>query len=120
MHAPIPQDAEDLFDRLVPEALLRSPDRARRLDTVLCFKVGGAMGGTWTIDCLWSSSVPTCTSGTVEGSARCTVEVSGGDFQAMLKEPKVATQLYAQGKLLITGDPMHAPKIAALFDIVRG
>lgn len=120
MLTPIPKDAQDLFDRLVPEALLRSPDRARQLDTVLCFKIGGDLGGTWSINCSRSSTIPTCTSGAVEGAARCTVEVSADDFQAMLLEPKVATQLYGQGKLRIVGDPLHAPKIAALFDIVRG
>lgn len=120
MPSPIPKDAQDLFDRLVPEALLRAPERARQLDTVLCFKIVGDLGGTWTIDCSQARPAPTCTSGAVEGAARCTVEVSRDDFQAMLLDPKVATQLYGQGKLRIAGDPMHAPKIAALFDIVRG
>jgi len=112
----VPTDASDLFDRLVPAALARSPEKARAIDTILCFKIEGS--GDWTIDCSREATPPTCVKES-SARARCTVEIASGDFAAMLSDPNVGMQLYFQKRLRLSGDPTHALKIAALFDLVR-
>jgi hypothetical protein len=114
--ATIPTDAHDLFDHLLPAALTHSPQKAREIDTTLCFKIEGS--GDWTIDCSRAVAAPTCLPGSAAG-ARCTVEMASSDFLAMLSDPNVGMQLYYQKKLRISGDPTHALKIAALFDLLR-
>jgi hypothetical protein len=112
----LPVSADALFDRLLPAALLRSPAKAQDLDTILCFKIEG--GGDWTIDCLRTTPAPTCTRGASD-KAQCTVEMTDADFTAMLSDPNVGMQLYFQKKLRLAGDPMHAIKIAPLFELLR-
>ena len=114
--ATIPADVHDLFDRLVPAALTHSPAKARELDTILCFAIEGS--GDWTIDCSRAVALPTCAQGR-SASARCTVEIASSDFSAMLSDPNVGMQLYFQKNLRLSGDPTHALKIAALFDLLR-
>lgn len=110
----IPTSAPDIFDRLLPEALARDPDWARELDTILCFKIGDS---AWTIDCSRAAASPTCTQGSSD-NARCTVEIDSVNFLAMLSDPNVGMQLYFQKKLRLSGDPMHALKIAPLFSLI--
>lgn len=110
------KNAADLFDRLLPEALTRSPERARALDTILCFKIEG--GGDWTIDCSQDAPSPTCTRGISE-KALCTVEIRSGDFLAMFSDPNVGMQLYFQKKLRLSGDSAHALKIVLLFELAQ-
>jgi uncharacterized protein YozE (UPF0346 family) len=106
----------DLFEHLLPEALVRSPERAQAINTILCFQIEGY--GDWTIDCSRTSSPPTCIRGRSK-SACCTVEISGSGFVAMLSDPNVGMQLYFQKKLRISGDLSHAIKIASVFELVR-
>jgi len=103
-----------LFEHLLPEALMLRPERARALDTILCFRLEGC--GDWTVDC--KSDPPICARGRSDGAC-CFVEVSGGDFAAMFSDPNVGMQLYAQKKLRISGDLSHATKIAEVFDLAR-
>lgn len=112
----VPKDTADLFDRLLPEALLHGPDRARAIDTILCFKIEG--DGDWTIDCSKDAEAPTCTRGVSERS-RCTVEIGSRDFLSMLSDPNVGMQLYFQKRLRLSGDPAHATKIAPVFELVQ-
>jgi hypothetical protein len=111
----IPTSAPDLFNRLMSEALARHPDRAREIDTILCFKIGD---GAWTIDCSRAAVSPTCTQGSSD-KARCTVEIDSTNFLAMLSDPSAGMQLYFQKKLHLSGDPAHALKIAPLFELLR-
>ena len=53
------------------------------------------------------------------GKAQCTVEVSHEDFKTMLGDPNAGMQLYFQGKLRVSGDPMLAMKLQQLFEIAR-
>lgn len=112
----LPKDASDLFDNLVPEGLKLSPDKARALNAIYCFKITGEGGGVWTVDC--TANPPSCTKGDA-GRAQCAVEVSHADFKTMLADPNAAMQLYFQGKLRVSGDPMLAMKLQQLFEIAR-
>jgi putative sterol carrier protein len=112
----LPKDARDLFDNLVPQGLKQYPDKARELNATYGFKITGDGGGEWTVDC--TANPPTCTKGET-GKPQCMVEVAHADFKTMLADPNAAMQLYFQGKLRVSGDPMLAMKLSQLFAIAR-
>jgi len=112
--ATLPKDAKELFDDQVPKALSEHPDKAREVDAIYCFKITGDGGGDWTVDL--RSDPPTCATGD-DGSAQCTIEVAHEDFKSMLSDPQAGMQLYFQGKLKVTGDPMLATKLQQFFDM---
>jgi putative sterol carrier protein len=114
--ATLPKDATELFDNLVPAGLAQYPDKAGELNAVYCFKITGEGGGEWTVDT--TAKPPTCTRGD-SGKAQCTVEVSHDDFKTMLADPNAGMQLYFQGKLRVSGDPMLAMKLQQLFELAR-
>jgi putative sterol carrier protein len=111
-----PKDAKELFDEQVPAALKAHPDRAKAVNAVYCFKISGEGGGDWTVDL--ASDPPTCQKGDT-GKAQCTIEVSAEDFKSMLGNAQVGMQLYFQGKLKVTGDPMLATKLQQFFQIAQ-
>lgn len=107
-------DAQTLFNDKVPKALSSNAAKAREIGAVYCFKITGDGGGTWTVDLV--SDPPTCASGDA-GKAQCSIEVAHEDFKAMLGNPSLGMQLYFQGKLRVTGDPMLATKLQKLFSL---
>jgi alkyl sulfatase BDS1-like metallo-beta-lactamase superfamily hydrolase len=106
-------DAKTLFDEKLPNALTQSPDKAKALNAVYQFNVTG--DGQWTVDL--KSATPSVTPGQV-ANADCTIEISSEDFQSLLGNPGLGIQLYFQGKLKVTGDPMLATKLQTLFSLV--
>ena len=108
------QSAQELFDTQVPEALAKHPDRAKEINAVYLFKIAGDGGGTWTVDL--TANPPAVTQGD-KGNAQCTFEVAHDDFKQMLTNPAMGMQLYFQGKLKVTGDPMLATKLQKLFQL---
>lgn len=114
--ANLPTNATELFDNLVPQGLAQYPDKARELNAVYLFKITGEGGGEWTVDTV--ANPPTCTKGDT-GKSQCAVSVSHDDFKTMLSDPNAGMQLYFQGKLQVSGDPMLAMKLQQLFEIAR-
>ena len=114
--AKVPDNAKELFDVQVPEAIAKNPDKAKEINAVYLFKITGDDGGEWTVDL--ASATPSCKPG-VHGSPQCTVEVAHADFKSMLTNPALGMQLYFQGKLQVSGDPMLAMKLQQLFEIAR-
>jgi putative sterol carrier protein len=114
--ANLPTNASELFDDLVPKGLAAFPDKARELNAIYCFKIIGDDGGEWTVDT--TANPPTCTKGD-SGKAQCTIDVTHDDFKAMLADPNAGMQLYFQGKLRVSGDPMLAMKLQQLFELAR-
>jgi hypothetical protein len=110
--ATLPKDAKELFDVQVPQALKQFPERAREVNAIYGFKITGDGGGEWTVDL--TSDPPVCNKGDT-GNAQCTIEVSHEDFKSMLTDPQVGMQLYFQGKLKVTGDPMLATRLQQFF-----
>ncbi len=106
--AETPNSAAELFDEALPDRLKQHPEKAKEVNAVYLFKITGEGGGDWTVDL--ASDPPTCTRGD-SGKAQCTVEVSHEDFKSMLANPQVGMQLYFQGKLKVSGDPMLATKL---------
>jgi putative sterol carrier protein len=108
----IPKDARKLFDEQVPKALENYPDKAREVAAIYSFNITGDGGGEWTVDL--KSDPPTCVKGD-QGSAECSIEITHDDFKHMLSDPEAGMQLYFEGKLKVTGDPMLATKLQQLF-----
>lgn len=107
------KNADDLFDQLAA-GISRAPQKAREIAAIYCFKITGANGGEWTVDC--RANPPTCVRGD-GGKAQCIVEVGSDDFLKMLVDPNLGMQLYFQGKLRVSGDPTLAMKLQALFEL---
>ncbi|MBP6632709.1 MAG: SCP2 sterol-binding domain-containing protein [Kofleriaceae bacterium] len=112
----LPKDAQELFNVMIPEGLKRFPDKAREVNAIYGFKIAGEGGGDWTVDL--TSDPPTCATGD-SGKAQCTIEVTHDDFKAMLADPNAGMQLYFQGRLRVSGDPMLAMKLQQFFDLAK-
>ena len=103
-----------LFDHLLPEALAKHPDRARSIDTILCFKIDGA--GDWIVDCSKGAPQPTCVRG-VSSEAPCTVEIGVRGFVSMLSDPNAGMKLYFNKELRLLGDTLQVTKIPLIFEL---
>jgi hypothetical protein len=112
--AKVPESAQELFNTQIPEALAKHAEKAKEINAVYLFKITGDDGGMWTVDL--AGTPPSCTSGD-KGNAQCTIEVAHADFKQMLQNPALGMQLYFQGKLRVTGDPMLATKLQKLFSM---
>lgn len=108
----VPESAQELFNQQIPEALAKHAEKAKEINAVYLFKITGENGGTWTVDL--ASATPSCTPGE-KTTPQCTIEVDSNDFKQMLANPAMGMQLYFQGKLRVTGDPMLATKLQKLF-----
>jgi hypothetical protein len=111
-----PKDAKELFDVMVPDALAKWPDKAKEVNAIYFFKITGDGGGEWTANL--TEDTPTCVAGDT-GNAQCSIEVSSEDFNTMLTNPQIGMQLYFQGKLKVTGDPMLATKLQQFFSLAQ-
>ena len=112
--ATTPTSATNLFDELLPKTLGQFPDKAKEVGAIYAFKIGGDGGGEWTVDL--KSDTPNVSKG-VQAGANCTIEVAHGDFMSMLTNPAMGMQLFMQGKLRVSGDPMLAMKLQKLFSL---
>jgi hypothetical protein len=113
----IPKDAQELFDKQVPEALKAHPDKAAEVNAIYLFKISGEGGGEWTVNL--TGSAPSCVRGDA-GGAQCTIEIAHEDFKTMLTDPNAGMQLYFQGKLRVAGDPMLATRLQQFFALAQG
>lgn len=114
--AVMPRDAQHLFNELIPQALKEHPDKAKEVNAIYGFNITGEGGGQWTVDL--TANPPTCAAGDT-GKAQCTIEVAHEDFKAMFGNPQLGMQLYFQGKLRVTGDPMLATKLQQFFQLAQ-
>lgn len=112
--ATMPQTAQELFNEQVPKALASYPEKAKEIGAVYFFNVTGDGGGEWTVDL--KSDAPSCQPGK-HGTPQCSIEIAHDDFKNMLGNPALGMQLYFQGKLKVTGDPMLATKLQKLFSM---
>jgi putative sterol carrier protein len=111
----MPTSVKEFFDTKVPEALQKSPDKAKEVAAVYLFKISGPDGGTWTADL--NSTPPTCVAGE-KGAAQCTIEATDADFRAMIDGGMpVAMQLFFSGKIKVTGDANLAPRLSKILQM---
>jgi putative sterol carrier protein len=114
----MPTSVKEFFDTKVPEALLKSPEKAKEVAAVYLFKISGADGGTWTADL--NSSPPSCVAGE-KGAAQCTIEATDADFRSMIDGGMpVAMQLFFSGKIKVTGDANLAPRLSKVLQMGAG
>jgi len=106
--------AKEIFDKRVPEALKKYPDKAREINAIYLMRVSGDGGGEWTVDLV--SNPPTCQVG-AHGTPQCTIDMANEDFEAMMENPQLGMQLYFQGKLKVEGDPMLATRMTKLLSL---
>jgi hypothetical protein len=109
--------AEELFDERLPVVLTRYEGKAKahEINARYCFSIAGV--GVWSVDC--TAPQPTVVLGN-DGRAQCTITVDHADFKRWLVDPNAGMQLYFQGKLGVSGDPMLVMKVQSLFDLARG
>jgi hypothetical protein len=117
MNMAMPKDAQELFDKLMPEALQKHPDKAREVNAVYFFDISGDGGGKWTVDL--TSDPPKVVKGD-SGNSQCAIAMTNEDFQTMLSDPQAGMQLYFQGKLQVNGDPMLAMKLQTFLELAKG
>jgi hypothetical protein len=114
----MPTSVKEFFDKRVPEALSKHPEKAADMAAVYQFKISGPDGGTWTADL--KSTPPTCVPGAV-GTPQCTIEASDSDFRTMIEGGmQAAMQLFFSGKLKVQGDPNLATKLSKLLQMGAG
>ncbi|MBL9003929.1 MAG: SCP2 sterol-binding domain-containing protein [Myxococcales bacterium] len=113
--AGIPTSASDLFDNILPASIAKNPAAAQQVGAVYVFKISGEGGGEWTVDL--KSSPPGISKGVKDQGVECTIEVTNADFVSMLQNPNLGMQLFMQGKLRVSGNPMLAMKLQNLFKL---
>ncbi len=111
----MPTSVKDFFERRVPDALSRYPDRAKEVAATFLFTIAGKDGGTWTADLVSSPAV--CLAGTV-GQPQCTIEASDDDFRSLIDGgTPAAMQLFLSGRLKVGGDPMLISRLLRLLQM---
>ena len=104
-------DAKTWFSEKLPKILEKHPERGKEIDANFMFVITGDAGGKWFVDL--KAEPPAVSEG--EGEADCTIEMEDSDFEEMTADFQIAMQLYFQGKLKVSGDPMLATKLQGLF-----
>lgn len=113
----MPKDAQELFDQKLPAALSKFPDQAREVNAIYFFDITGDGGGKWTVDL--TSDPPKVAKGDT-GNSQCAITMTHEDFQTMLSDPQAGMQLYFQGRLTVSGDPMLAMKLQSFLELAKG
>lgn len=95
--------ARDFFSKDLPAKMKADEAGAKSLGGSIKFAVAGA--GTWVAD------FPNLTVSESDGEAKCTVEVSEADFNAILAKTLNPQMAFMSGKLKIKGDMGLAMKL---------
>ncbi|MBI2394732.1 MAG: SCP2 sterol-binding domain-containing protein [Deltaproteobacteria bacterium] len=112
-------DIKNLFDKQLPEAISKNPDKAAEIGHVFQMNVTGPTGGNWTINTTKNDGGPSCVAGTVT-NAECTINIADEDFQKLVENPQAnGMQLFFAGKLKVQGNQMLAMKLSKLFDLAK-
>jgi len=105
-------DIKQLFNDTLPAALSKNAEEAKTIGAKFQMNITGDTGGEWNIDV--SATGPSCKPGT--GEADCTINITDEDFQKLVENPQTnGMQLFFEGKLTVTGNPMLAMKLQKLF-----
>jgi putative sterol carrier protein len=111
-------DIKQLFDKDLPEAIAKNPDKAKEVGHVFQMNITGDNGGEWTIDCSPATG-PSCKAGKTD-TAECAITIAEADFQKLVENPQAnGMQLFFAGKLKVQGNQMLAMKLQKLFDLAK-
>ena len=108
-------DIQKLFNEQLPAAIDSNPDAAKAIGNKFQINISGDNGGKWFIDC--TDDGPKAEAG--EGEADCTINVADEHFQKLVENPAGGMQLFMEGKIKVTGNPMLAMKLQKLFDLAK-
>ena len=109
-------DIRKLFDETLPAALTKNAEDARTIGAKYQMNITGPTGGEWNIDV--SASGPVCKSGI--GEADCTISITDKDFEKLVENPQTnGMQLFFEGKLKVTGNPLLAMKLQEALQLPR-
>jgi putative sterol carrier protein len=108
-------DIQKLFNEDLPSQLSKHAAEAKQIGAKFQINITGDTGGEWFIDA--SDSGPKAEKGN-PGGADVTITISAEDFQKLHENPQAnGMQLFFQGKLKLTGNPMLAQKLQKLFSL---
>ncbi|MEM9195189.1 MAG: SCP2 sterol-binding domain-containing protein [Myxococcota bacterium] len=103
-------DAKTDFETNIPAKIAANPDTSKAVGAIFLFKISGDNGGTWTVNLKDEVGV---SEGEV-GEADCTLELTDEDWSTISENAQAAMQLYFQGKLKVSGNPMLATKLQTI------
>ena len=106
-------DAKTAFEEEIHGKIMADPEKAKLVAAIYLFKITGDGGGEWTVNLKDDPGVKVGD----QGNAECTLEMTVEDWGSIRTNPQAAMQLYFQGKLKVTGDPMLATKLQKLFSM---
>lgn len=105
--------SRSFFEKDLPAKLQANPKIASDLNAVLEFQIGGAAGGTWTVDAT-PAGAGKISEGS-QGAAKCTVICGDQDFVNIITKKSNAQMAFMSGKLKIKGDMGLALKLQKIF-----
>jgi putative sterol carrier protein len=98
---------QDFFETTLPVKIANDPDAARAVNAVFLFDIQGEGGGQWTAHLKDPLSVKAGEA----GDAECIISCGTAEWEQILQNPQVATQLFFEGKLKVMGNVMLATKL---------
>ncbi|WP_242392855.1 SCP2 sterol-binding domain-containing protein [Anaeromyxobacter oryzisoli] len=94
---------KDVFERILPARLQARPDVVAKINAVYRFDIGGAAGGSWSLDC--TAPGGRIAAGPIEDAdAGCVVAATDHDFVDIVNGKLNAQMAFMSGKLRIQGD----------------
>jgi putative sterol carrier protein len=101
---------QEFFLTELPRRIAANRALASEVNAVFFFHITGQGGGEWTVDLKQGQSVVAGD----RGDSDCALECSAGDWQQIQESPQLATQLYFEGKLKVTGNVILATKLQSI------
>lgn len=112
----MPKTPKELFGMLAG-AIVTNKERAKAVGVRLGFKVPGPNGGFWLFDPATPELAEYADAALIK--ANCTIEMADVDMAALIAKPQDGMNLYFQGKIKITGEPMAANKLQQFFALLQ-
>jgi putative sterol carrier protein len=101
------QTPRELFDN-IRKSLVENPSKAKEINAVYQFVIGGDTGGTWVVDLTKDGGA--VTEGPTE-TANCTINTDADTFVKVATGKIPGAQAFMTGKLKIKGDMSLAMKL---------
>jgi putative sterol carrier protein len=105
----MPESVSSYFSTDLPGKFTADASIAKAVNAILEFQIGGASGGTWTVDCT-AEGAGKVTEGSA-GNAKTTIVCADGDFLNILNKKTNAQMAFMSGKLKVKGDMTLALKL---------
>lgn len=114
-HQKKPPTVDRFFDEHAPRLLAAREALCRSFKTTLAFTIGGASGGSWTLD----FTKPRVERG-VAPDARAHLELSADDFVRLLEGKLDVTRAMAEGAMRFSGEVAALRALVTVFSVADG